>query len=471
MVKRLIESVLPLKEISEQAVKEKSIRHGHISTLHIWWARRPLVACRAVVFGALVPDPVDPECPASFIKLVFELLTTPAQDELKTDSEGLKARKRLVQFIKDLCTWEASNDRSLIGKARKLILEANDGVPPKVLDPFAGGGAIPLEALRLGCEAHAVELNPVAHLIELCTLVYTQKYGKPFTIERKAVPKYLFEQLERQKEFNFNTDTITIPNRLAYDVERWGKWVLEEARKEIGQFYPSDPDESIPVAYLWARTAKCPNPTCGAEIPLVHQLWLANKGDKKVAFRILPDKKTKQVRFEVVEGPDIDFDPKHGTMRRDSVTCPFCNQPAKGPYLREEGELGRFGEKLMAVVLFSSVAGKTYRVATQADEVIFGKAYKELQKAIKQPINGLPPIPNEPIPYLRSIFNVYVYGFRSWGQLFNSRQALAIVTFIRKVRETHEKICQETGSADYAKALSAYWVRMTLVDTKVELKY
>lgn len=423
-MKRLIESVLPLKEISEQAGRKKSIRHGHISTLHIWWARRPLAACRAVVFGALVPDPVDPECPASFIKIVFEVLTTPAQDELKTDPDGLKARKRLVQFIKDLCTWEASNDRNLVSKARKLILDANDGMPPKVLDPFAGGGAIPLEALRLGCEAHAVELNPVAHLIELCTLAYPQKYGKPFTIDRKVVPKYLFEKMERQKEFDFDAQTVTIPNRLAYDVERWGKWVLEEAWKEMGQFYPADSDGSIPVAYLWVRTVKCPNPDCRAEIPLVRQLWLANKNNKKIALRILPDKKAKRVEFDVVEGKALDFDPKQGTMRRDSATCPFCNQPAKGPYLREEGESGRFGEKLMAVVLSSSGAGKTYRVATQADEMIFEMASKELQEAIKQSINGLLPIPDEPLPYLRSIFNVHVYGFRSWGNLFNNRQSL-----------------------------------------------
>jgi putative DNA methylase len=144
--KRLIEDSLPLKEISAQAAREKSIRHGHISTLHIWWARRPLVACRAAIFAALVSAPKD-------------------------EAE----RKELHEFLQELCTWEASNDGRIIEKAREYIRKQYPDAPPKVLDMFAGGGSIPLEAQRLGCESHAIDLNPVAHLIELCTLVYPQK--------------------------------------------------------------------------------------------------------------------------------------------------------------------------------------------------------------------------------------------------------------------------------------------------------
>ncbi|MCZ7543288.1 MAG: DUF1156 domain-containing protein [Anaerolineae bacterium] len=175
--RRLIEDFLPIREISAEASREKSIRKGHISTLHLWWARRPLVASRAAVFGALVPAPKD-------------------------DAE----RKALAQEVIDLCRWKVSDDA--IARARQRILDANGGQPPKVLDMFAGGGSIPLEALRLGCEAYALDLNPVAHLIELCTLVYPQQYGPD----------------------------------LAKDVEKWGRWVLERVKAEIGDLYPPIPD-------------------------------------------------------------------------------------------------------------------------------------------------------------------------------------------------------------------------------------
>lgn len=197
MLKRLIEVALPLKEVSEQSAREKSIRHGHISTLHIWWARRPLAACRAIVFASLIPDPDDPECPDEFRSLVIEILS---RNEFKPkDGNGSSVedtpRNRCLEFIKYLVRWENSNKPEYIEPARKLIAAAHkflhpdsDSDAPKVLDPFAGGGAIPLEALRLGCEAHAIDLNPVAHLIELCTLVYPQKYGQP---DSRRVPDYI----------------------------------------------------------------------------------------------------------------------------------------------------------------------------------------------------------------------------------------------------------------------------------------
>ena len=183
MLKRLIEVALPLKEVSEQSAREKSIRHGNISTLHIWWASNPLAACRAAVFASLIPDPDDPECPESFRKLVRELLGRsefkPRTDDGSTVEDT--PRNRCLEFIKHLVKWENSNNPEYIAPARRLITAAHkflhpdsESDAPKVLDPFAGGGAIPLESLRLGCETHAVDLNPVAHLIELCTLVYPQ---------------------------------------------------------------------------------------------------------------------------------------------------------------------------------------------------------------------------------------------------------------------------------------------------------
>jgi len=288
MLKRLIEVALPLKEVSEQSAREKSIRHGHISTLHIWWARRPLAACRAAVFASLIPDPDDPECPDSFRELVNTLLRPFAEraadreaaswndaheKEIKADPECKRVREDFIQsyqdralvleFIKHLVKWENSNNDDLIDKARKLIAAAHkflhpdaDGEMPKVLDPFAGGGAIPLEALRLGCEAHAIDLNPVAHLIELCTLVYPQKYGQP---NSRPTPDYI-EKLQAAHEgkdggglFSKNdgkskasgdtdidgialtrlpliTETEYRKNPLAADVKFWGHWVLEKVK-------------------------------------------------------------------------------------------------------------------------------------------------------------------------------------------------------------------------------------------------
>jgi adenine-specific DNA methylase len=240
--RRFIEESFPVKEVSVESAREKNIRHGHISTLHIWWARRPLASSRATNYAALIAAPNDID-------------------------EWNKKR----QFIIDLCKWENSLRQDLIDKARKDILEANGGKPPKVLDPFGGGGAIPLEALRLGCEVYSNDLNPVAVLIQKCTLEYPQKYGKPGEVEREVENGLLKEK-------------IKVQNVLLEDVKHWGNWVLEEAKKEIGRFYPQDEDGSIPVGYIWARTIPCQNPSCGAEIPLMRQFWLAKKDKKKVAL-------------------------------------------------------------------------------------------------------------------------------------------------------------------------------------------
>ena len=250
--RRLIEDSLPLEVISEQSAREKSIRHGHISTLHIWWARRPLAAMRAAIFASLIPAPKD-------------------------EAE----RAYLHALIGDIVNWDSVNhgNSARIKEARALIRQHYPDAPPKVLDPFMGGGSTGLEALRLGAEAYGVELNPVAYLIQLCTLVYPQKYGQPKTVH--AAPEPELEQTEipgmederpRQIDMDMPTDEPhIIQNPLADDVRKWGMWVLEEARKEIGHLY-ADPEGRTIVAYLWARTAKCPNPQCGAEMPMVRSV-------------------------------------------------------------------------------------------------------------------------------------------------------------------------------------------------------
>jgi putative DNA methylase len=255
--KRLIEVDFPLKEVSEESVREKNIRHGHISTLHIWWARRPLAASRATTYAALVPAPHDPD----------------------------KLREKL-NFIAKLSKWENSLNKDIIEKARKEIREYFDGKVPKVLDCFAGGGSIPLEALRLGCETHALEYNPVAVLILKAVLEYPQKYANLKVKIGETNQKTLCGEI----------GTNEMP-KLIYDVKKWGNWVYEEAKKEIGKFYPSDPDGSIPVGYVWARTIKCKNPSCGAEIPLMRQFWLARKENRKIALKMIVDKENKKIKL------------------------------------------------------------------------------------------------------------------------------------------------------------------------------
>ncbi len=369
MLKRLIEVALPLKEVSEQSAREKSIRHGHISTLHIWWARRPLAACRAVVFASLIPDPDDSNCPETFRALVMALLkherfrpTSAANDKPVEDTP----RNRCLEFIKHLVKWENSNNPDFIDPARKLIACAHkflhpgaEADSPKVLDPFAGGGAIPLEALRLGCEAHAIDLNPVAHLIELCTLVYPQKYGQP---DSRTVPDYIKRLIahNRAKKKARGGSTLfdkedgcavnvedgeVVPdveideaeyrrNPLAADVKYWGRWVLEKVRPELESLYPAGDDGSVPVAYLWARTVECPNPSCKGTLPLLLQMWLCRKPRLTVALRLVPDTHLRTCRFEIASNSGIGFDARNGTMKRGHAACPFCHQIATSSYIR-----------------------------------------------------------------------------------------------------------------------------------------
>jgi len=326
--KSFIERDFPVKEVSEESAREKNIRHGHISTLHIWWARRPLASSRASVYAALTPEPKD---------------------------EGERLKRS--QFLHNLSKWESSLNKNLIERAREEILRANGGKPPKVLDPFAGGGAIPLEALRLGCDTYASDLNPVAVLIEKCTLEYPQKYGKTennpysgqFGKEKlkdpgKASVKH--QQNDKQPNLDSYEQMTFLPsprressNPLLYDVKRWGEWVLEEARKEIGKFYPPEADGSIPVGYIWARTVKCQNPACGAEIPLVRQTWLAKKDKKRVAYKLIP--KGNRFEFEIREGEQIDFDPETGTVSRAKVVCPCCGSGLSDKEVRKQFQEGK----------------------------------------------------------------------------------------------------------------------------------
>ena len=460
MLKRLIEVALPLKEVSEESACEKSIRDGHIQTLHVWWARRPLAACRAVVFASLIPDPDDPECPDSFRTLVNDLLPR------MPDGEDTP-RSRCLEFIKHLVKWENSNNDEIIGKARKLIAAAHkflhpdaEGDSPKVLDPFAGDGAIPLEALRLGCEAHAIDLNPVAHLIELCTLVYPQKYGKP---NSRPTPDYIKkldvahkgengEGLFSKNDGKSNAsgaaeiDGIVLTrlpliteaeyrkNPLASDVRFWGRWLLERTRDQVGWVYPTEADGQEPMAYVWARTVNCPNPACGGTIPLLPQLWLCKKARRTVALRIVSEGDVhRECVFRVTEDKDIDFDPDEGTMQRGQAACPFCQATCSSKYLQAEGNAGRVGQHLLAVVARSAKhKGKTYRAGNEGDERLFAKVRESL--SLSKEKFGADIVPDEPLIAWSGVFNAPLFGFTTWGDLFNDRQALVLTTFYSNAR-------------------------------------
>jgi len=413
MKKSFIEVDFPVKEVSEESVREKNIRHGHISTLHIWWARRPLAASRASIYAALTPEP-------------------------KNEEERIKKS----EFIARLSQWENSLNKGLLEKARQEILKANGGRPPKVLDPFAGGGAIPLEALRLGCETYASDLNPVAVLIEKATLEYPQKYGRG---KRK-----IKDSLGHVHEEEYNP--------LLEDVKKWGDWVLEEAKKEIGKFYPPDKDGAVPVGYIWARTVKCKNPSCRAEIPLVRQTWLAKKDNKKVAYKIMPD--GNKVDFEIREGRKIDFDPETGTVSRAKVICPCCNAGLTDKEVRKQFIEGQAGERMIAVVLHHPHrTGKTYRLATKDDLRLFKQAEKYLEEKRARLYEewGFDPLPDEPLPPKETLgFRVQRYNILKWGDLFNSRQKLALITFVEKVRLAYKKVLAEVTEEEYAKAVVSY---------------
>ncbi len=367
---RLLEADFPLRQVSEESVREKNIRHGHISTLHIWWARRPLAASRATALAALLPD--DPQ-----------------------------RRDELLALVRNLAPWEAVargyNPR--LEKARQLIREAFGGRAPRVLDPFAGGGAIPLEALRLGCETYALDYNPVAVLLNKAALEYPQKYGRPGSVKKVPLPP---QSKHGEKKELFEMRSESSDNPLLQAVSAWGEWVLEEACQELEAFYLKDPDGFIPVGYIWARTLPCQNLACGAEIPLMRQTWLAKKDKEKIALRLIPNREARRVEVAIVgaDGRAIDFDPEDGTVSRAHVRCPLCGGTIDDKTTRRLFREGKAGQRLMAVVVHHlNRAGKTYRLPTERDLDAYRAAEAALQekRARLREEWGLDPVPDEKI--------------------------------------------------------------------------
>jgi adenine-specific DNA methylase len=394
MTKRLIEYDLPLAEISEESAREKNIRHGHPSTLHIWWARRPLASSRATAFAALIDDP-GPDHP--------------------------EEREYLLDLVKRITPWEAveKGNSKDIEEARQLV-HNQYGRAPRVLDPFAGGGSIPLEALRLGCETYASDYNPVAVFIEKATLEWPQKFGIETELPREMVEELVDVQ---QLALGEKADAVKV-NLLAFLVEKWANIILGEARAKIGQFYPHDSDGWIPAGYLWARTIPCQNPSCSAEIPLIRQYWLANKNDKKVAYRPIVDVDKKTVEFEIVDFAartlESQFDPSAGTVNGGDAQCLVCGQVTRADITRSLARNGMMRERMIAVVLHNPrQLGKRYRLSTSDDLRTYSAAEQYLEGSLQKWPYLETPIPNEAAPPEghRSCSNA-IYGMTTWDTFF-----------------------------------------------------
>jgi adenine-specific DNA methylase len=396
--KRLAEVDFPIAVVSKHSAHEKSIRHGHPSTLHLWWARRPLAACRAMLIGLLLPDPCNPHCPAEFKTRARDIFKQSRLAGKKpTTDEQLRAR--LLHFIGDFADWDNSGHAVYLEVARALVKAAHPEETPLVVDPFAGGGSIPLEALRLGCDAFASDLNPVACLIN----------------------KVLLEDIPRHGP------------ELAEELRRVGAEVKKAAEKELAEFYPRDTDGARPIAYLWARTVRCETPNCGAEIALLRSFWLCKKAERRRALRtkvVRPAKGVPHVEFEIFT-PTTEKDVRGGTVSRAKATCLCCNTVLHPERVRAQLAAQRggadvvfdakrdrtAGATLLAVVtLRDGESGRHYRLAIDADYQAVWKAQQRLKEiAATKREGGLSPIPDEPLPLMSGTFNVPLYGMTSWS--------------------------------------------------------
>lgn len=463
---RLIEDYIPIEAISAESRREKSVRKGHISTLHLWWARRPLVSARAAVYGALVSAPADK-----------------------------KAARQAEDFVTALCKYPGASD--VIAQAQRHILEAHAArlseetghlvtaadieagrAPrPRVLDMFAGGGAIPLEALRLGCESYALDLNPVAHLIQLCTLVYPQKYGAADPAAKGSAKDGSWAGL-------------------AKEVEHWGKWVLKQAQAEIGDLYPPIPDPEYrapeegqlhmgfalppdkktakgmltPIAYLWTRTVRCKNPACGGTVPLARQTWLAKKRGRYIALR--PDTEAnrhrqwphKTVRYRVMEATTesgLGFNPSLGS-RGGNVPCPFCGTVVDSAYVKDEGNAGHMGMQPMAVIgIRKKPTDKAYLSADEVPAAFWGNtvAIQERIQSFVETTAKSPSVPitlpNEPIEGKLSD-QIPSYGMTEFKDIFSPRQLLLMLTLVKCAHIAHSKMRDEGLDESRANAVSVY---------------
>ena len=422
--KRLAEVDFPIAVVSRHAVHEKESRCGHIPKICIWPAARPTASSRAVLLGLLLPDPFEPLCPLEFKSKARKLFSQVANCDPGTTDETL--RKALLRFIGDFANWDLAANRTYLDVSRALVKAAHGEEPPLVVDPFAGGGSIPLEALRLGCEAFASDLNPVACLILQVMLEDIPRHGPGLADElRKVVGK-----------------------------------IKRQAERELADLYPADPDGATPIAYLWARTVRCEAPNCGAEIPLMRSFWLCKKAKRKHALRhrvARPEGEPPHVEFEVFE-PKADEEVHGGTVTRAKATCVCCGAVLPPERVRAQlaaqkggadaifdekgGRTG--GARMTAVVtLQPGQAGRHYRLPTDVDYAAVRKAQERVAGIFnaweREGKQGLCPVPDEPLPPIGTLgFRVQRYGMLQWGDLFTARQKVALATIGGVVAEVTE---------------------------------
>ena len=411
-VKKLIEVALPLEAINKESAREKSIRHGHPSTLHLWWARRPLAAARAVIWSSLVDDPSS------------------HPEQFPTEEEQTAERERLFRILEKLVVWENSNNPEVLDEARAEIMKSTNGNPPALLDPFAGGGAIPLEAQRLGLEAHAHDLNPVAVMINKAMIEIPPKFAGQPPVHPDAT---VLEGGWRGAA------------GLAEDVRYYGEWMKQEAFRRIGHLYPKVKDgqgkERTVIAWIWARTVKCPNPACGCEMPLAGSFELSKKKGKEACVIPQFDYEQKKITYKVRTGKgEI---PEAGkTSRGAKFKCIMCGEATTPDYIKSEAMHGRMGTQLMAVV----AEGERERLYISPD-----KEHQHIA-IVDKPEN----YPQGQIAGDRRALWTPLYGLANFEDLFTNRQLTALTTFSGLVAEAQAKVVADGGSEEYGKAVGVY---------------
>ncbi len=474
--KKLIEVALPLNAINAASAREKSIRHGHPSTLHLWWARRPLAAARAVIFSQLVNDP----------SWRWEMKHSGKIPPGHLKGSWAASRKRLFKIIEELVKWENTTNETVLKRARDEIrkswietCEVNKGHPdanelfnpeklPGLHDPFAGGGAIPLEAQRLGLEAYASDLNPVAVLINKAMIEIPPRFAGMSPINPEA-----------RSKFGGVSGSWKGATGLAEDVRYYGIWMRREAEKRIGHLYPpvevtaamanERPDlkqyvgqKLTVIAWLWARTVRSPNPVyADVEVPLASTWMLSTKKGKEAYVQ--PVVEGRDYRFEVRFGPPPNrAEAKRGTKLGGSGSpflCMISGSPMPFQYLRTEAKAGRMGSRLMAIVA-QGVRGRVYLAPTDAIQNVAGRARPHWTPESNLPAKALG-------------FRIQEYGMTKWRDLFTSRQLVALTTFSDQVTEARKQIEQDalaagmsndpkgieangTGAKAYAEAVGVY---------------
>ena len=480
---RLIEVAFPLEQASVASVHEKNVRHGHISTLHIWPARRPLAACRAALLATLLPDPGDPIKRQELLeKIGGRVVTKPVKT---TDENGTAYTEDKKVVEGGVLAWGQEDDPRM-DEFRAMIREFYGGKAPKVLDPFAGGGAIPLEAMRLGCDVTASDINPVAWLILKCTLDYPQQFaGKKWPLPDFVrdwpdfVEDFLNGKVKRRrgkKKPHFSDpkqlQLTKLPDAdLAWHVRAWGQWVLERARADLAARYPVVDGEPT-VAYLWARTAR--DKITMGRIPLLKTFWLCKKKGRRIALLPVPKDDGSGVTFTLMNDSDLNNPQRiidgfsflkkwevttdrfgdflnHGTMNRAGVWSPCSGRPGLIALtmddLRRQGQQGLLGTQMTAVVVEATTPnGKTtfkrYRLPTEEELKAAQVEIEDLDEVFADIPFGIPdgPTPAGGGSGASRAFSLHNYGMKKWRDLFTPRQLLALGTFVRHTRRAIKEV-------------------------------